>query len=201
MPKVSDEHREQRRQQILDAAMRSFASKGFDDTVMSDIFAEAGLSAGAVYGHFEGKREILTAVAEAVLDGGRLPTAPAREADGRPTHPIDFADRFATRLIDHVGGAALPLQVWGRAAADPALHAVFDAVFPRIVDAFSEQIAVWLHETRGLSVTRARERGRPLASVLAGLLQGAIVQLVFIPDFDRAAYLAESRPIFDTINA
>ena len=199
MPKVSEEHREQRRQQILDAAMRSFARKGFDETVMTDILAEAGLSAGAVYGHFESKGEILAAVAETVLDGGRLLVSPDRDDHGAPTHPIDFADRLAGGLIDHVGGAALPLQVWGRAAADPGLHAVFDAIFPRLFASLSEQIAVWLHEVRGVPQQRAQERAHALASVLAGLLQGAIVQLVFVPGFDRAAYLDEARPIFDAI--
>ena len=71
MPKVSDAHRESRRDQITDAALRSFAAKGFQRTSMADIIAESGLSAGAIYGHFESKQQIAYAVAERVL-GNRL---------------------------------------------------------------------------------------------------------------------------------
>ena len=34
---------------------------------MADVIAEAGLSAGAIYGHFEGKQELFLAVARSVL--------------------------------------------------------------------------------------------------------------------------------------
>ena len=54
MPKVSDAHRAARRRQILDAARRRFVRNGFHATSMQDIFAEAGLSAGAVYRYFPG---------------------------------------------------------------------------------------------------------------------------------------------------
>jgi len=35
---------------------------------MQDIFAEASLSAGSVYSHFTGKDEIITAIADDVID-------------------------------------------------------------------------------------------------------------------------------------
>ena len=50
MPKVSEQHREARRDQIVDAALRCFSRKGFQRTSMADIIAESGLSAGAIYG-------------------------------------------------------------------------------------------------------------------------------------------------------
>ncbi|WP_327289754.1 TetR/AcrR family transcriptional regulator [Streptomyces sp. NBC_01198] len=64
MPKVSEEHREARRRQILDAAWVCFARNGFHKTSMPDVFAEAGLSAGAVYRYFPGKEALITAIAE-----------------------------------------------------------------------------------------------------------------------------------------
>ena len=64
MPKVSDDYRASRRQQILDAAVECFARQGFHRTSMQDIFDESGLSAGAVYGYFAGKDDIVAAVAD-----------------------------------------------------------------------------------------------------------------------------------------
>ena len=43
MPKVSEAHRESRRDQILDAALARFAERGFQATSMTDIFEAAAL--------------------------------------------------------------------------------------------------------------------------------------------------------------
>jgi AcrR family transcriptional regulator len=47
------------RAQLLDAAARVFASKGYYGTKIMDIVKAAGLSSGAVYGRFESKDELL----------------------------------------------------------------------------------------------------------------------------------------------
>lgn len=52
------------REQLLDAAARVFAEKGYFGARIMDIVKEAGLSSGAVYGRFESKDELLM---EAVL--------------------------------------------------------------------------------------------------------------------------------------
>src|SRR3712207_6164045 len=67
MPRVSAEHLEGRRNQILDAARRCFAANGFHSTSMQDILAESGLSAGAVYRYFSGKEDIIAAIAERAM--------------------------------------------------------------------------------------------------------------------------------------
>jgi AcrR family transcriptional regulator len=55
---------ETRRAQILDAAIRCFADKGYHGTSIDDIAALTHLSKGAIYHHFRSKREILLAVFE-----------------------------------------------------------------------------------------------------------------------------------------
>jgi AcrR family transcriptional regulator len=52
------------RAQLLDAAARVFASKGYYGTKIMDIVKAAGLSSGAVYGRFASKDELLM---EAIL--------------------------------------------------------------------------------------------------------------------------------------
>jgi AcrR family transcriptional regulator len=52
------------RGQLLDAAARVFAAKGYSGTKIQDIVREAGLSTGAVYGRFSSKDHLLR---EAVL--------------------------------------------------------------------------------------------------------------------------------------
>lgn len=57
MPKVSQQHRDARREQILAAARRCFLRSGFHETSMQELFAEAGLSSGAVYSYFSSRQD------------------------------------------------------------------------------------------------------------------------------------------------
>jgi AcrR family transcriptional regulator len=61
MPKVPKAHLEQRREQILDAAIACFARKGFHETTMADIAAQAGVSDTLAYRYFSGKDHIIEA--------------------------------------------------------------------------------------------------------------------------------------------
>jgi TetR/AcrR family transcriptional regulator, fatty acid metabolism regulator protein len=53
---------EERRQQILDAAIRAFAKRGYHACRVSDIAEEAGVAYGLVYHYFESKEAVLEAV-------------------------------------------------------------------------------------------------------------------------------------------
>ena len=63
MPKVGQQYLDARRNQILDAAS-ALLRDGFHETSMQDLFAEAGLSAGAVYRYFSSKEDMVLAIAE-----------------------------------------------------------------------------------------------------------------------------------------
>lgn len=59
-PDVSEE----RKSQIIEAAMIVFARSGFHEARMDDIAEEAGLSKGALYWYFDSKDRIITAIFE-----------------------------------------------------------------------------------------------------------------------------------------
>lgn len=52
------------RAQLLDAAARVFAERGYDGAGIADIARTAGLSSGAIYAHFSSKAELFTTVLE-----------------------------------------------------------------------------------------------------------------------------------------
>ncbi|RME07191.1 MAG: TetR/AcrR family transcriptional regulator [Anaerolineae bacterium] len=52
------------RQRILDAALRVFARKGYHNTRMDDIVAEAESSKGSVYFHFPGKEQLFLSLVD-----------------------------------------------------------------------------------------------------------------------------------------
>ena len=53
---------EERRRQILDAAVRAFARKGYHACRVSDIAEEAGVAYGLVYHYFESKDAVLESI-------------------------------------------------------------------------------------------------------------------------------------------
>jgi AcrR family transcriptional regulator len=197
VPKVSDEHRENRRRQIQDAALRSFARKGFRGTSMSDIIAESGMSAGAIYGHYRSKSELAAAVAGRIFD--RIdPSAPSgTDGDGNPLHPVDFAARILTGVAGEAIDPALPIQVWGEATFDEDVRAIFDAVYRRLRSRVELQIALWLEKVRGHSAADAASRAGVLGVLLVGLMQGAVLQRALADDFDPKSYFDAARPAFE----
>jgi AcrR family transcriptional regulator len=175
MPKVSEEHLAARRRQILDAALACFARQGFHATPMQAIFEESGLSPGAVYRYFEGKEEIVQAIAEETLGG----LAVALES-GQPASPGEVFERMldvieTVELRDQ--RLRLALQVWGEAVVNPRVGRFVRAV----VAGLRERIAAEL-DTPDPAGT---------AQVLVALAQGYVVQRnLYGRGFDRAGFRA-----------
>jgi AcrR family transcriptional regulator len=65
MPKVSEEHRAQRRRQILDGARRAFAAHGYEGATVAELERSIGLSRGAIFSYFPSKWELFYALASA----------------------------------------------------------------------------------------------------------------------------------------
>src|SRR6266496_1388864 len=58
------DHSLDRPTQILDAALVCFAKRGFHQTSMHDISAEAGISVGLIYRYFANKEAVISAMAD-----------------------------------------------------------------------------------------------------------------------------------------
>ena len=56
--------RERRRKELLDAATRVFAKKGYWNASITDIIKAAGVARGTFYLYFESKQEIFTAIVD-----------------------------------------------------------------------------------------------------------------------------------------
>jgi AcrR family transcriptional regulator len=120
MPRLTQHTRDARRRRILDAARRCFTRNGFQATSMQDIFSESGLSAGALYSHFTGKDEIITAIADEVIDTITA-TFDAAIADNQELGLEDILENFFTTL-QYADVAAIAITVWAEALRDRALR-------------------------------------------------------------------------------
>ncbi|HEX6761938.1 MAG TPA: TetR/AcrR family transcriptional regulator [Gaiellaceae bacterium] len=99
MPKVSQEHLEARRAEILEGARRAFARHGYDGTTVARLEAEIGLSRGAIFHYFESKLDLFAELARA--DNERYQRLLTEEGIEAVIRAIATADRdWLTVLVE-----------------------------------------------------------------------------------------------------
>ncbi|GAA2505654.1 TetR/AcrR family transcriptional regulator [Winogradskya humida] len=192
MPRVSEDHLNARREQILVAARACFMRKGVHNTTMQDLIHEAGLSVGAVYRYFKSKDEIINAISETVA--GSLVLRLHAVAENETLSLIEAMGQVVDVIDEQArpgGNFPMGLQVWSEATLDPAIGAI-------VRDRF--------HEMRALFTTlaeRAVARGEvaagsdpdAVAAALFALMPGYAVQVVLTGSPGKEAYLAGLRAL------
>ena len=92
---------EQRRQEILDAALGLFRAKGYNETTVQDIASAAEVATGTVYLHYSSKEDMLRALHETFHDGmaSRIAEVMAEVFEGlRQGETVDYRDVIDTVL-------------------------------------------------------------------------------------------------------
>ena len=112
------------RDELLAAAMRVFARRGYRQASVDVIAAEAGYSKGALYWHFSGKQELLLTLVEERID------APVRElvallGTASPEHDmsLEASWEFVRQLGAERDAVLLEREYWSLAMRDPELRA------------------------------------------------------------------------------
>jgi AcrR family transcriptional regulator len=136
---------EMRRQQILDAALPIFSSKGFATSTTSEIAEAAGVAEGTIYNYFPTKRELFIAVIKNLIVTMHLMELIEKlPKDGMP---LVFQDILQDRLdfaenddISHIMGLISEIQ------RDPELKKLyaeqfFSPFFTRMETAYAEMTA------------------------------------------------------------
>jgi AcrR family transcriptional regulator len=120
VPKVSQEHLDARRAQILAGARRAFAEHGYEGATVARLEEATGLSRGAIFHYFENKNDLFVELAmemntrfgDILLESGldeafRALTAESPEwlavlieTESRLRHDEDFVRRFESRGED-----------------------------------------------------------------------------------------------------
>jgi TetR/AcrR family transcriptional regulator, transcriptional repressor of aconitase len=62
MPKVTEAHKDARREQILAGAQRAFARHGYEGATVARLEEETGLSRGAIFNYYEHKEALFIAL-------------------------------------------------------------------------------------------------------------------------------------------
>lgn len=102
--------REVRKQQILDAAIDCFCSKGYHGSSINDIVEASGTSKGNVYWYFASKEEIFLAVVEMWADRALQDLGEDLREKGSGFESL--ADKFVDRLLRYMHQERAFLLAW-----------------------------------------------------------------------------------------
>jgi AcrR family transcriptional regulator len=112
------------RDELLTAALRVFARRGYRQAGVDEIAAEAGYSKGALYWHFSGKEELLMALLEERIDAPlRDRVALLASAPPERDMSVEATRAFAQQLGEQREAMLLEREYWSLAIRDPELRA------------------------------------------------------------------------------
>jgi AcrR family transcriptional regulator len=166
------------RDELLTAAVRVFARRGYREAGVDEIAAEAGYSKGALYWHFSGKEELLAALLEERVD------APMRDRfDLLASAPADrdmsvqATQAFAEQLEGEREALLLEREYWSLAIRDPELRARYVERQAELRDALAAAMEARARHlgTPDLGIS-AEDVSRIVMSIIGGLAVDELIE-------------------------
>ena len=189
MPKVTEEYRVARRDEIADAALRAFRRKGFQATSMAEIIAESGLSAGAIYGHFPSKSAIVVHVAGRIVDARIDDIEHLWQLTPMPPPP-SLPRLLIGGMLDAIGSPEIMVQLWGEGMTDPELRLLATNVIERLRATLTAYVSSWLQRARDTPADEADRIAVEQVPLFIAAVQGYVIQASIVVGFDGEAYLS-----------
>ncbi|TDC88762.1 TetR/AcrR family transcriptional regulator [Nonomuraea deserti] len=159
----------ERRQQILAAAVRVFARKGFAATRIDDVAAEAGIAKGSVYLYFDSRDALLKAAFEA--HAARVAALLTAADDGGD--PLDRLETLIgstlTMLVADADLARVQLDVWNTPLDMAGLYRDYRTAVAGLL--------------RQATIRPGTDPDRA-AAVIVGAVEGCLLQCLADPELD-----------------
>ena len=192
MPRISEARKAAQRAKIVGALLESVSEKGIADTSMADVIERSGLSAGAIYGYFQSKDDILvTAAREVVRDRAEVFS---QFADRDPVPPPVQAVREVAGSLPEVAlNAPAMIQVWGQAMTHPVLNSWSKNIIDRLLEAGEVYLRAWFTQCGHADPGSAARRAAP---ALLALVQGYILQTALRREVDLDEYAEGLNTLF-----
>ncbi len=164
---------EETRTKILDSAVKLFSTRGYTAASVDDICAEAGISKGAFYHHFESKQALFLAL----LDGWLQIIDNAIDASKDKTAPETFMQMTeAFPYMFGTAGEGLPmfLEFWLQASRDKKIWEASIAPYRRYHKYFTTLIKKGVDEGSFVEVDPELASRMIVATAMGLLLQSLL---------------------------
>jgi AcrR family transcriptional regulator len=187
---------DERREAILCAAFAVAAEERLTGLTIRRVAAEAGVSSGLVFFHFESRDALLVALLDWLLArtivAGEVHSLASR-VGGPAERMLATVRRDIERLARHRARVELFFDYWVLGTRHPMIRAKIRGALGRYRDAFRPLAAAIVESDpeRYAGVTAA-----DLAAVVAGFVEGCAVQAVMDPPrFDVERYMTTLRSL------
>ena len=145
--------KEERQSQIMEAAMKVITHKGFSSARIDDIVNEAGLSKGAIYHHYEGKKDLFLAL----IDHWETQTFPDfYSRNGKERSASDTLRDFSEEIIKVFKTRSYVFQVevefWSLANQDDEIRMRSQELYEKIINLFELVIIKGIREKEFIKV-------------------------------------------------
>ena len=145
--------KEERQSQIMEAAMKVFTKKGYSSARVDDIVAESGLSKGAIYHHYNGKKDIFLAL----IEHWETQTFPNfYSKNGKERSASDTLRDFAKEIIKVFNNRRYVFQAevefWSLANQDNEIRKRSQELYEKIINLFELVINKGIREKEFVKV-------------------------------------------------
>ncbi len=154
---------EERREQVIDAAVKEFAANGFHATSTTSIAKRAGISQPYIYALFPNKHELFLAVHRHVVERIRRAFLEAARAGATPEERLTSMGHAYVGLLADRDEILVQMQAHA-AAGDPELREPVREEFVRLTEdvrrmsgASDEQVVAFMSKGMLLNVVAALE--------------------------------------------
>lgn len=173
-----------RRDQIMFAAVRAFAKRGFHQTSMHDISAEAGISVGLIYRYYANKEAVIASMADQHKQHIGELLEQARQA---PTLLESFEILFTAHCCEESPKvqSAFVVDLYSEASRNPQIAAIVRDVVEMAMGGMTDLIAR-APESAAHDLTPA-EMAELIYAVARGMLMKDILQPTEMTAAERRA--------------
>ena len=177
---------EDRREQIIDAAMQVFAQKGFTRATNKDIAREAGITPGLIYYYFESKEDLLKTIIETRSPAQLMTTLPSQTFE---LPPEIFLRMLILRALSIVESEQLIQLI--RMLLPELMHNAEMAPFTfSIIQRLLEFLGTYF-ETQAVKGTLRQVNGVLTAQIMVGSVFGFVLRRQIIRDPTALEYTHE----------
>jgi AcrR family transcriptional regulator len=177
---------EDRRKQILEAAFKVFAEKGFKGATNKNIADEAGVTPGLIYWYFEGKEDLFFALMEEHLAVGAFPLPIEQLKAFPPEHVLPMIAHFGLSRLDNQETINLFKIFAGEAAYSERIRAIANKNINRLLEPLSEYMQAQMDQGR----LRQEDPLLTAQTFLAGIF-ASIMRRQFLGDPTMLEYSAD----------
>jgi AcrR family transcriptional regulator len=186
-----------KRNQIIEAAARVFASSGYSNAVVADIALEAQIGKGTIYEYFQSKDDLFFAVFEWFQKKTtKAATVEVSAISDGAAERLKMLNDSLMGLWDEIKDVFVLVMEFWAVSSSTSMRQRFKAAFKQIYDDYRHIVCTLIEEGINSGEFRSDVKPESVAAALVGTWDALFLQAWFDDNFDPAA---TARDFLDTV--